>query len=108
MLVVDGWRLKMKRPVQDIADRHQHDADDKRALARPWALPLLESLLRREMFEAQSSEMSDWYMNLMEEVEQEFKRPFQDFEVGTCDNDAQIAALRIFACLRKPFEVIGL
>lgn len=75
----------MKTPEQCIPKSHQHDADDRRALAGPWSLPLLESLLRREMFEAESSEMSDWYMDLMEEVEQEFRRPFQDLDIGTCD-----------------------
>jgi hypothetical protein len=44
------------------------EADRKKL---PWTGPLLESLLRREIIGVQSPMMCDWYIAVLEEVENE-------------------------------------
>lgn len=107
MLAEQGCGSKMNEAEGHILRNDHFDADEKRAFEKPWSLPLLESLLRREVFEAESCEMGDWYLDLMEEIDQEFNRPFRDLESGTGGNAAQVAALRVFcARTRKLFETL--
>jgi len=80
--------------------------DDRRALAYPWALPLLESLLRREVVEADSCEMSDWYIDLLEEIEQEYCVTFPAPGGSGTPGEAERTALRVLALLRKGYETI--
>ena len=97
--------MKKIREISIPMTDHLCDAD-RMAFANPWALPLLESLLRREVFEADSREMSEWYIDLLEEVEQEYRLTFPQPGAKWTAAEAERNALRILALLRKNPEAL--
>jgi hypothetical protein len=54
-----------------MRERHPDATRDETPCYR-WSRPLLESLLRFEAVKAESIEMSDWYIALMEKVQEDF------------------------------------
>jgi len=68
-----------------------------------WSALLLESLLRKKMLEAETREMVNWYMDLLDQIEQEadFQLDFFSQEEIAADGLTQRAALKALAIIRK-------
>lgn len=72
-----------------------------------WAMDLLAGLLRREVISAETPEMSEWFITLLEELEQDFssqKRLLAEGAPDMQDEVAEKAAMQVFAYLSKSFS----
>ncbi len=74
--------------------------------AHAWALPLLESLLRLEALKADSHEMSDWYIHVLEEVQETYRVKLASAAEHWSPGSAHRAALRMFAIMTKKSPTI--